>query len=164
MFFGTILLLGILASFILFSISLFPPTNPVVELTSSFRADSTEDPSAATQLGLPQIFDINLKVDNFVQGLDFPPSFVFLGPDDMLVLEKNSGKVRRIVNGSLLPEPLLSVNVSKESERGMLGIAIERNKSDFIHVFLHFTESGTVRIAKPFYSSFTLPYTGVLPK
>ena len=41
----------------------------------------------------------------------------------MLVLEKNSGQVKRIVNGSLLPESILSVNVSKESERGMLGIS-----------------------------------------
>ena len=130
--------------FTLFSTFFSPPANPVVELTSSFRAESTENLSATTQPGLPQIFDINLKADIVFQGLDFPTSFAFLGPDDMLVLEKNSGQVRRIVNGSLLPESLLSVNVSKESERGMLGIATARNNNGTIYVFLYYTEPSTV--------------------
>ena len=95
--------LKFLTSFTVFSTLFSPPINPVVELTSSFRADSTEDLSDTTQPELPQIFDINLKADIVFQGLDFPTSFAFLGPDDMLVLEKNSGQVRRIVNGSLLP-------------------------------------------------------------
>ena len=129
MFIRTKLLFEIFASLTVFSTFFSPPINPVVELTSSFSADSTEDLSATTQPELPQIFDIDLKADIVFQGLDFPTSFAFLGPDDMLVLEKNSGQVRRIVNGSLLPESLLSVNVSKESERGMLGIATARNNN-----------------------------------
>ena len=47
------------------------------------------------------------------------------------------------MNGSLLPEPLLSINVSKESERGMLGIATARNNNGTTYVFLYFTESST---------------------
>ena len=83
----TILFLEILISFTLFS-TLFPlPINPVVELTSSFRADST-DHFATAQPGRPQIFDINLKADIVFQGLDFPTSFVFMGPDDILVFRK----------------------------------------------------------------------------
>jgi hypothetical protein len=34
----------------------------------------------------------------------------FLGPDDILVLEKEKGTVQRIVNGEMLPEPLLDVS------------------------------------------------------
>ena len=34
-----------------------------------------------------------------------------------LMLEKNNGTVKRIINGSMLAEPLLDVNVSTGSER-----------------------------------------------
>jgi glucose/arabinose dehydrogenase len=66
----------------------------------------------------------------------------FLGPDDLLVLEKAKGTVDRIVNGNLLAKPLLKVEVASEVERGMLGIAISKNKNADNHryVFLYFTE------------------------
>jgi aldose sugar dehydrogenase len=62
----------------------------------------------------------------------------FLGTDDILVLEKNDGTVRRIINGTMLPEPVLDVEVANLVERGMLGIAVARDQN---HVFLYFTES-----------------------
>jgi aldose sugar dehydrogenase len=52
-----------------------------------------------------------------------------LGPDDILVLEKNNGIVRGIVNGAMLPEPLLDVSVANKNERGMLGIAVSKNEN-----------------------------------
>ena len=70
----------------------------------------------------------------------------FLAPDDILVLEKDNGTVRRIVNGSLLKEPVLDVNVANKNDRGMLGIAVSRgsgNNSKAIdpYVFIYLTES-----------------------
>jgi glucose/arabinose dehydrogenase len=69
----------------------------------------------------------------------------FLGPNDFLVLEKNTGNVIRIVNGKMLEPPLLHVNVAAQVERGLLGIAIQ--KSANIHaptyVFLYYTEADT---------------------
>ena len=47
----------------------------------------------------------------------------FLGPDDILVLEKNNGTVRRIINGTV-SEPLIDLNVGNFRERGLVGIAI----------------------------------------
>jgi hypothetical protein len=64
-----------------------------------------------------------------------------LGPDDILVLEKNNGIVRRIVNGAMLPEPLLDVSVANKNERGMLGIAVSKNENR-TNVFLYYAESG----------------------
>jgi aldose sugar dehydrogenase len=79
----------------------------------------------------------------FKGGLDFPTSMAFLGPDDILVLDKNKGTVNRIVNGTMLKEPLLDVNVANKAERGMVGIAVmpkhDNNKSTY--VFLYYTES-----------------------
>jgi hypothetical protein len=71
----------------------------------------------------------------------------FLGPNDILVLEKNTGKVERIVNGVMLENPLLdvNVNVANAAERGMLGIAVTKHQDDNqrIYVFLYFTEAPT---------------------
>jgi aldose sugar dehydrogenase len=96
---------------------------------------------------LPRIYDIDLKVDVVYSGLNFPTSIAFLSPDDIMVLEKNTGQVRRILNGTLLPDPLLIVHVSNQSERGMLGIALDKKNSSkdvptpATDVFLYFTES-----------------------
>ena len=88
--------------------------------------------------------DPNLKVELVAQGLRSPTSMAFLGPNDILVLEKESGTVQRITNGQMLPQPLLQVPVSTTSERGMLGIAIAKhnNNNGPTYVFLYYTKAG----------------------
>jgi aldose sugar dehydrogenase len=69
----------------------------------------------------------------------------FLGPNDILVLEKDTGIVHRIVNGKMLPEPVLRIPVATEGERGLLGIAIAKNNDNGggpLYAFLYYTESG----------------------
>jgi glucose/arabinose dehydrogenase len=92
--------------------------------------------------GEPSIKDPNLRVETVTTGLVLPTTMAFVGPNDILVLEKSKGTVQRIVNGQMLSEPLLSVNVSSEVERGMLGIAASKdNQTGETNVFLHYTES-----------------------
>ncbi|CAN5361031.1 hypothetical protein BH18THE2_BH18THE2_39720 [soil metagenome] len=92
--------------------------------------------------GKPAVIDPDLKIETVTTGLVLPTTMAFVGPDDILVLEKNKGTVQRIVNGQMLDEPLLQVNVSSEVERGMLGIAISKdNQTGKPLVFLYFTES-----------------------
>jgi len=92
--------------------------------------------------GGPIITDPNIKVEVLFKGLKFPTSMAFLGPNDLLVLEKNNGTVQRILNGTLLPKPVLDVNVAIQSERGMEGIALTKNQStNKTYVFLYFTET-----------------------
>ena len=76
---------------------------------------------------LPIVNDPNLKVEKVFEGLRFPTKMAFLGPNDILVLEKDNGTVQRIVNGKILPEPVLDVNVANKFERGLLGIAIAKH-------------------------------------
>ena len=96
--------------------------------------------------------DSNLKAEKFVEGLEKPTSMAFLGPDDIIVLEKNKGTVMRVVNGVILDEPLLDLNVAYRHERGLLGVAIanddtmikdgdrdNRKSSDHFNVYLYFT-------------------------
>jgi glucose/arabinose dehydrogenase len=80
--------------------------------------------------------------------LKVPTSMAFLGPNDILVLEKNKGTVDRIVNGKLLPQPLLQIpNIANEEvEWGLLGIAVDKKGNDAsspTYVFLFYTEKGS---------------------
>jgi len=87
--------------------------------------------------------DPSLKIEVFATGLKKPTNMAFLDSGDVLVLEKQNGKVRKIVNGSLLPEPLLDVNVATFDTRGMLGIAVTKNQTLGVeYVFLYFTQAG----------------------
>jgi glucose/arabinose dehydrogenase len=72
----------------------------------------------------------------------------FLDKDNILVLEKNNGTVKRISNGVLLAEPVLDVNVANENERGMLGIAtfseedyVKNTSQNTRYVFLYYSTS-----------------------
>src|ERR1700712_5091065 len=85
-----------------------------------------------TVLSQPILKDTKLKAEIFAQGLKSPTSMAFLGPKDLLVIEKDGGTVKRIVNGSLLPQPLLQVSVATKSERGMLGIDIAKHTNGSI--------------------------------
>jgi glucose/arabinose dehydrogenase len=78
------------------------------------------------------LFDPSLKIELVTSGLDFPTTMAFLGPDDFLILEKNTGNVKRVTNGILHEKPLLHVNTNIKDERGLLGIAISKKKfSDY---------------------------------
>src|SRR6478752_6603971 len=77
----------------------------------------------------PTMNDSHLKAEVVFKGIKFPTSMAFLDPNDILVLEKNEGTVRRIVNGSMLQQPLLHVNVANDGERGLLGIAVSKARS-----------------------------------
>ena len=89
----------------------------------------------------PIINDPNLKTEVVVNALELPTGMAFLGPDDILVTEKDKGTVRRITDGKILSEPLLDVNVANKSERGMLGIAVSKHENGPTYVFLYYTES-----------------------
>jgi glucose/arabinose dehydrogenase len=50
--------------------------------------------------------ETHLKIETVFTGLRSPTSMAFLGPNDILVLQKSQGTVQRIVNGNMLPKPL----------------------------------------------------------
>ena len=101
---------------------------------------------APTSPSGPTVNDPNLKVQ-----IVFPASgkgntsMAFLAPNDILVLEKNTGKVDRIVNGKLLPNSVLDVAVANYIERGLLGIAVAPTLSPDgkRYVYLYYTQAGS---------------------
>lgn len=109
--------------------------------------DTTNNTASATTLiqpaaPSPTMLDDNLTVSTVITGLDQPTSMAFIGPNDFLVLEKASGKVKRIVNGALQSTPL-DLAVNNASERGLLGIALHPKFSQNGLVYLYWTESST---------------------
>jgi glucose/arabinose dehydrogenase len=99
-------------------------------------------PFAATTAHAQTMSDPDLLVSNVVpqgSGLSLPTAMAFVGPRDLLVLEKQTGRVRRVLDDVLLPAPLLDLDVNFESERGLLGIATSHGTP--IRVYLYFTEA-----------------------
>src|SRR6188472_4252540 len=90
----------------------------------------------------PTVNDDTLTVEKIADGLKFPTSMAFLGPNDILVTEKTTGKVIRVTNGFVLPQPVIDVPVASAIERCLLGIAVSKQMDGKTYVFLSYTESG----------------------
>jgi glucose/arabinose dehydrogenase len=90
----------------------------------------------------PSVVDPDLAVRTAASGLDQPISIAFLGRNDMLVLEKATGKVQRVVNG-VVQGTVLDLAVNSASERGLLGIALHPHFYVTGRVYLFWSESTT---------------------
>jgi aldose sugar dehydrogenase len=90
----------------------------------------------------PTVKDDNLTVEKITEGLDFPTSMSFIGNNDILVTEKNTGIVKRVLNGQVQETPALDVSVASSIKRGLLGIAIYKQPDGKTYVFLSYTEYG----------------------
>jgi glucose/arabinose dehydrogenase len=90
----------------------------------------------------PTLLDPKLDVRTVVSGLSNPTSMAFLSDDDILVLEKETGKVQRVLNG-LINSTVLDLSVNFGSERGLLGIALHPRFPSNPGVYLFWTESST---------------------
>ena len=90
---------------------------------------------------VPSVKDNNLEVEPVITGFYGPSSIAFIGPNDMLVVEQPTGIVHRVVNGQLMKEPLLDVNVFNFEESGMVGIETAKNDNGKVYVFLYYTKA-----------------------
>src|SRR5262245_55626684 len=81
--------------------------------------------SASAQTPPASVVDPNLEVKTITTGLTQPVQMEFIGEDDFLVLEKSTGVVKRVKDGGA-PTPVLDLTVNSNSERGLLGIALDK--------------------------------------
>lgn len=98
----------------------------------------------------PQVLDRSLQVRTVVSGIDVPIGIAFLGRNDMLVLEKNSGRVQRVVDG-VMTSTVLDLGVNNFSERGLLGIALHPRFPRNPGVYLFWTCRSTALPTDPFF-------------
>jgi len=133
------------------SVVIFCGLATLLLLLSTSQGYATKEVCINYQCKYPVLNDSNLKLEIVYQGKYTPglkelhelspvTQMAFLGYNDILLLNKNEGKVLRIVNNKLLSQPLLDVNVANKWERGLLGIAISRDAGK-VYVFLYYTES-----------------------
>lgn len=91
----------------------------------------------------PSITDPNLKVELIAKHFDFPTAIDFLGNEDLILAEKNTGNIYEIINGNVTG-PLLHMDVSVKDERGLLGVATSVNANSSTHenlpVYLYHTQ------------------------
>ena len=102
------------------------------------------------QSGAPEMTVPNLAVRTTVANLITPISMAFLGANDFLVLEKNTGQVKR-VTGGVVQGTVLDLGVNFASERGLLGIALHPNFPANPGVYLYWTCRSTALPANPFF-------------
>jgi aldose sugar dehydrogenase len=98
-------------------------------------------PASPQEIG-PEMLNPRLGVRTVVDGLVTPTSLAFLGSNDILALEKNTGRVMRVTDGAI-QGPVLDLAVNFASERGLLGVALHPAFPADPGVYLYWTESTT---------------------
>ncbi len=106
--------------------------------------------SVEAQSDAPEMTVPNLAVRTTVTDLITPISMAFLGDNDFFVLEKNTGQVKRVVNGAV-QSTVLDLGVNFASERGLLGIALHPNFPSNNGVYLFWTCRSTALPANEFF-------------
>ena len=119
----------------------------LIGLSVTFGENAANNVSA--QAG-PEMLAPNLRVRTTISDLVTPISMAFIGNNDFFVLEKNTGQVKRIVNGAV-QSTVLDLGVNFASERGLLGIALHPNFPNNGGVYLYWTCRSTGAPADPFF-------------
>lgn len=81
---------------------------------------------------------VNIRVEEVVNGLDVPWGIGFLPNGDMLVTER-PGRVRLVQNGQLRPEAVATINVTARGEGGLLGIAMHPDFASNRFFYVYYT-------------------------
>ncbi|WP_165227246.1 PQQ-dependent sugar dehydrogenase [Aquisphaera insulae] len=81
-------------------------------------------------------------VQSVVAGGLVQPSGMTTLPDGRILVLQQTGQVRVIQGGKLLPTPMLTVNTEAVAERGLVGIAANPNFATNPYLFLYYTVPG----------------------
>jgi aldose sugar dehydrogenase len=101
-------------------------------------ASLVSDRSLDAQSPAPTVIDPTLNVRVAASGLVTPVSIAFVQANEMLVLEKNTGRVQHVVNGAV-QGTAIDLAVNSASERGLLGIALHPRFPATPFVYLYWT-------------------------
>ncbi|HTM06878.1 MAG TPA: PQQ-dependent sugar dehydrogenase [Verrucomicrobiae bacterium] len=89
----------------------------------------------------PSLNDPNLRVEEVVSGLASPTTMAFIADGDILVLQKNDGRVIRILNGVVQSPEVLDLNVDSAVAHGLLGIALHPDFATNGFIYLYYTQA-----------------------
>src|SRR5262245_8930303 len=100
------------------------------------RVEALED--RAVPVTLPTGFAESL----FAGGLTNPTQMA-VAPDGRVFVAEQSGTLRVIQNGNLLPTPFVSLTVDSNGERGLVGVTLDPNFAANGFVYVYYTVPGT---------------------
>jgi aldose sugar dehydrogenase len=107
-------------------------------VTTFFVAAALAVPASAQMLDDPNL-SLSLVVP--MGALSLPTQIRFLGANDLLVTEKNTGRVRRVTNGVVSSTNVLDLNVSTLNERGLLGIEFHPSFPGTPFVYIYYSST-----------------------
>lgn len=90
------------------------------------------------------------KVTDYLTGLDACITLAFAPDGRLFFLEKNTGRVRVVKDGSLEPEPWAEFEVDPVGERGLLGLAFDPafEKNGFVYFYYSVAGSTNNRVVR----------------
>ncbi|SFF26148.1 PQQ-dependent sugar dehydrogenase [Spirosoma endophyticum] len=94
-----------------------------------------------------QTFPTNFTQVAVATGLT-APTVAMAAPDGRIFVALQSGSLRVVKNGTLLPTPFVQLNVNSSGERGLLGIAFDPAFATNQYIYLYYTvpTSGTITV------------------
>ncbi|MDX6592788.1 MAG: hypothetical protein QOJ13_1984 [Gaiellales bacterium] len=85
------------------------------------------------------------RVQLFKGGLDFPVDIAYVPNSKKLFFtEKNTGKIRVISSGNLLPQACVDLDVLTDGERGALGLVLDPDYATNQFLYVYFTNASPV--------------------
>ena len=118
----------------------FVPEHPILGQNQSLNSTAIGNQSNLSVVE-PSLSDSSLRIEEVAKVFDFPTSLAFLGKNDIILLQKDSGNVIRLLDGNVSHQ-LLHIDVSFRDERGLLGLAVsgdERTNAKNTFIFLYYT-------------------------
>lgn len=101
----------------------------------------------------------HFQKQELLTGLNAPTDMV-IAPDERMFLLEKSGAIRIYKDGQLLPEPFTQISVNHESERGLLGIALDPDYENNKQIFVYYTGSDLINRVARYDASDDLATTG----
>ncbi len=91
------------------------------------------------------VTDASLTVESVITSgtISAPTALAFLSANDILVCEKNTGQVRRVLNGTAQASAVLDLAVANNSERGLLGMVLDPQFSTNSFVYLYYSRAAS---------------------
>ncbi len=86
-----------------------------------------------------------VEPEPFLTGLDVPTNLAFAPDGRLFFTEKETGRVRVVVDGVLDPAPVATFDVTGDAERGLLGIALDPRYASEPWIYVYYSDAASGR-------------------